>query len=96
MLKRLMSAIRAFCFEWKHYNKSSDWTQRFDLWKKNENSFKITHEVFYPLPNGERVHAPVSLKQRCVDTEGNVRFFDDVPNGCTLVNYNNELTSVVN
>lgn len=93
MLKRLMSAFRAFCFEWKHYNKSSDWSHRFDLYKKNENAFKITHEVFHPLPDGERVHAPVNLKQRCVDANGNVRFFNNVPEGCTLVDYGENIFS---
>ena len=79
MFKRLMSAIRAFRFEWKHYSENTEWAQRFDLWKKEENAFKITHEVFTRHPDDNIVEAPVKLKHRCVDAEGNVRFFDDVP-----------------
>ena len=94
MFKRLMSAIRAFRFEWKHYSENTEWAQRFDLWKKEESAFKITHEVFHPLPNGERVRAPVNLKHRCTDSEGNVRFFNDVPDGCTLVDYSDNLLTV--
>jgi len=93
MLKRLMSAVRAFRFEWRHYSDNTDWSQRFDLWKKDDNAFKITHEVFTRHPDDTVVQAPVNLKRRCVDANGNVRFFDDIPNGCTLADYGENIFS---
>jgi len=87
LLRRFLWAWSAFKYAWKHVHPTRHWADGYAVWLCDNQPFKVGDFNYikgdkpYPksmLPNGIE---PFMLKKRCVDMEGNVRFFDVIPEG---------------
>jgi hypothetical protein len=91
LLHRFMWSMAAFRYAWKHHNIRKWWGSGYVPWLRENSAFSVgdyqyikgvcsdpIHPKLAPLPNGLE---PFMLKKTCVDADGNVRYFDVVPEG---------------
>lgn len=87
LLRRFLWAWSAFCYAWKNVHPTKHWTGGFSPWVQANLSFKVGDFDYIkggegfknaPLPNGLE---PFMLKKRCIGPNGEVRFFDVIPQG---------------
>jgi hypothetical protein len=100
MLKRFLYAVECFFYAWRNYHPKREIPVTFENWLAQITPFAIgdydyikgrestIDRVFPPgieshmLPKGLD---PYMLKKRCVNKEGDVRYFEVVPHGWTAV-----------
>lgn len=94
MFDRFKTALSAFRHVWKHYNPETPWTKTFNVWMRDSQEFKIGDFQFIDgkpyrdtgrvMPNGLE---PFMLKKLCRGPNGDVRYFDVVPEGYERVEH---------
>ena len=94
MIKRFFHALSVFKYAWDNYHPGRLSEDTFSGWMLADRSFKVgdfdyvksnrpnSGKVFGPMPNGIE---PFMLKKRCINENGDVRFFEVVPKGWSQV-----------
>lgn len=94
MLKRFLYALSCFRYAWSNYHPIRKVPVTFENWMAQVTPFAVGDYGYIKgrepmvgkvLPDGIE---PYMLKKRCVNAEGDVRYFDVVPQGWTMATKN--------
>ena len=92
LLRRFLWAFSAFKYAWRNIHPTNHWASGYHVWVNHTNmDFKVGDFDYIRgrepmkgkvLPYGLE---PFMLKKRCINANGDVRFFDAVPSGWNQV-----------